>query len=367
MSGIVLEPVGTGASILIVDDLPDHLAFAGAILRQQGYRVHAAVSGQAALAFLEHHIPDLIVLDVHMEGMDGLELCRRIKQQEHTRDIPVIFVTADNHPAAITAGFEAGCCDYVSKPFVRAEYLARISAHLRIAQQTRALAEAYDELDRFCSAVSHDLKSPLGVMRMLLSALREELGGGLDGEAARIVTMLDDKAGELTVMVNRLLEFSRMCNIQPSFEVLDLETMLRACFHEQQLAEPDRQIILRCDALPPVRGDAVLIRMMLKNILSNAFKFTRTREQAVITVGASEEDGFTVISIRDNGVGFDMAYAGRLFRIFQRLHDQSKFEGTGVGLAMADRIMRRHGGRIRMQGKVNEGAEVFLYFPRCEQ
>lgn len=367
MSGGGLEPAEAGASILIVDDLPDHLAFAGAILRQQGYRVHAAASGKAALAFLARHMPDLIVLDVHMEGMDGMELCRRIKQQERTKDIPVIFVTADSHPAAITAGFEAGCCDYVSKPFVRAEYLARISAHLRIAQQTRALADAYDELDRFCSAVSHDLKSPLGVMRMLLSALREEMGSSLEGEAARIVTMLDDKAGELTAMVNRLLEFSRMCNIKPSFEMLDLAAILRACFHEQQLAEPDRRVVLRCGTLPPVRGDAVLIRMMLKNIISNAFKFTRTREEAVIEVRASEEDGFTVISVRDNGVGFDMAYAGRLFRIFQRLHEQSEFEGTGVGLAMADRIMRRHGGRIRMEGKVNEGAEVFLYFPRCEQ
>lgn len=359
-------PVEAGASILIVDDLPDHLAFAGAILRQQGYRVHAAASARAALAFLERHMPDLIVLDVHMEGMDGLELCRRIKKQERTKDIPVIFVTADSHSEAITAGFEAGCCDYVSKPFVRAEYLARISAHLRIAQQTRALAESYKELDRFCSAVSHDLKSPLGVMRMLLSALREELGDGLDGEAARIVTMLDDKAGELTLMVNRLLEFSRMCNIKPSFEILDPEAMVRACVSEQQLAEPDRRVVLRCGALPPVRGDAVLLGMMFKNIISNAFKFTRSREETVITVRAWEEDGFTVISVKDNGVGFDMAYVGRLFRIFQRLHEQSEFEGTGVGLAMAERIMHRHGGRIRIEGKVNEGAEVFLYFPRCE-
>ncbi|HIY13232.1 MAG TPA: HAMP domain-containing histidine kinase, partial [Candidatus Agathobaculum merdipullorum] len=151
-------------------------------------------------------------------------------------------------------------------------------------------------MDRFCSAVSHDLKSPLGVMRMLLSALREEMGSSLEGEAARIVTMLDNKAGELTTMVSRLLEFSRMCNIKPSFEILDLAAAVRVCFHEQQLAEPDRRVVLRCGALPPVRGDAVLIRMMLKNIISNAFKFTRTREEAVIEVRASEEDGFTAAS-----------------------------------------------------------------------
>lgn len=257
------------AHILIVDDLPDHLAFAGTILRQQGYRVHAATSGWAALAFLEKRLPDLIVLDIHMEGMDGLELCRRIRENRQTSEIPVIFVTAETAPEVITAGFDAGCCDYVPKPFVRAEYLARISAHLRIARQNKALRTAYKELDRFCSAVSHDMKSPLSVMCMLL-----------------------------------------------------------------------------------------------KNIISNAFKFTRGRENAKITVTAGEEDDFTVIAVRDNGAGFDMQYADRLFRIFQRLHDDSEFEGTGVGLAMAQRIMERHGGRIRMTGEVNNGATVFLYFPQ---
>lgn len=257
------------AHILIVDDLPDHLAFAGTILRQQGYRVHAATSGRAALAFLEKCLPDLIVLDIHMEGMDGLELCRRIRENRQTSEIPVIFVTAETAPEVITAGFDAGCCDYVPKPFVRAEYLARISAHLRIARQNKALRTAYKELDRFCSAVSHDMKSPLSVMCMLL-----------------------------------------------------------------------------------------------KNIISNAFKFTRGRENAKITVTAGEEDDFTVIAVRDNGAGFDMQYADRLFRIFQRLHDNSEFEGTGVGLAMAQCIMERHGGKIRMTGEVNNGATVFLYFPQ---
>lgn len=201
------------AHILIVDDLPDHLAFAGTILRQQGYRVHAATSGRAALAFLEKRLPDLIVLDIHMEGMDGLELCRRIKENRQTSEIPVIFVTAETAPEVITAGFDAGCCDYVPKPFVRAEYLARISAHLRIARQNKALRTAYEELDRFCSAVSHDLKSPLSVIRMLLSMLKDELGDSVPDEAAHILGILDGKAELLTAMVERLLEFSRMCSI----------------------------------------------------------------------------------------------------------------------------------------------------------
>lgn len=356
----------SGARILVVDDLPDHLAFAGAILRQQGYRVHAATSGQAALVFLESRIPDLIVLDIHMAGMDGLELCRCIKQNERTCAIPVIFVTAETDPAVITAGFDAGCCDYVSKPFVRAEYLARISAQLRIAGQVKALAAAYDELDRFCSAVSHDLKSPLGVIQMLLTALRQELGDTLTDEAARLAGMLDDRTALLTEMVDRLLAFSRMCNIKPCFQMLDLTAMLHEVFDEQRLAEPERQIDLLCGVLPSVRGDPVLVRLLLKNILHNAFKFTRGRRRAVISVSAMEQDAFTVLSIQDNGVGFDMQYADRLFGIFQRLHAEEEFEGTGVGLAMADRIMRRHGGHVRMEGKVNQGAEVFLYFQRSD-
>ena len=352
------------AHILVVDDLPDQLAFAGTILRQQGYRVHAATSGRAALAFLEKRLPDLIVLDIHMEGMDGLELCRRIKENIRTREIPVIFVTAETAPEVITAGFEAGCCDYVPKPFVRAEYLARISAHLRIARQNRALRTAYEELDRFCSAVSHDLKSPLGVMRMLLSMLRGELGENVPDEAAHILGILDGKAELLTAMVERLLEFSRMCSIRPHMEELEMNALLREVYDEQRLAEPERQVALEAGTLPPVRGDAVLVRMLLRNIISNAFKFTRGRENARITVTADEEDDFTVLAIRDNGAGFDMQYADRLFRIFQRLHDDSEFEGTGVGLAMAQRIMERHGGKIRMTGEVNKGATVFLYFPQ---
>ena len=352
------------AHILIVDDLPDHLAFAGTILRQQGYRVHAATSGRAALAFLEKRLPDLIVLDIHMEGMDGLELCRRIKENRQTSEIPVIFVTAETAPEVITAGFDAGCCDYVPKPFVRAEYLARISAHLRIARQNKALRTAYEELDRFCSAVSHDLKSPLSVMRMLLSMLKDELGDSVPDEAAHILGILDGKAELLTAMVERLLEFSRMCSIRPNMVPLDMSTLLHEVYDEQRLAEPERQVELEMEPLPLVHGDAVLVRMLLKNIISNAFKFTRGRENARITVTAGEEDDFTVIAVRDNGAGFDMRYADRLFRIFQRLHDDSEFEGTGVGLAMAQRIMERHGGKIRMTGEVNNGVTVFLYFPQ---
>ena len=359
-----MEGRTTGARIIIVDDLPDHVTFAGTLLRGEGYRVSAATSGAEALRFLAGHRPDLIVLDIKMDDMDGLEVCRRIKSAPETREIPVIFVTAETDSAVITEGFAAGCCDYVSKPFVRAEYLARIAAHLSIARHAQELAAAYDELNLFCSAVSHDLKSPLSVIRLLLGTLESELDGKLSGEAEKIIEMLDDKAAHLTEMIGRLLEFSRMCNIRPAFEQLDLNAVFNEIFGELRLLEPERRITLLCGTLPAVWGDPVLVCMLLKNVLTNAFKFTRVRQNALITVGAFEENGYTVISVRDNGAGFDMQYADRLFGIFQRLHPTEAFEGTGVGLAMVDRIMKRHGGRVHMEGEVDRGAEIFLYFPQ---
>lgn len=145
-------------------------------------------------------------------------------------------------------------------------------------------------------------------------------------------------------MIERLLEFSRMCSITPEKEHLDMTEIFRDAYTEQSLMEPDRKVILDMDKLPEIYGDEVLIHMLVKNLMSNAFKFTRHSENAVITVTASYDGCFTVISVKDNGAGFDMAYSDKLFKVFQRLHTSEEFEGTGVGLALADRIMKRHGG-----------------------
>ena len=213
-----------------------------------------ADNGEEALELAELVRPDVVLTDIKMPFMDGLELCRRIKENRQTSEIPVIFATAETAPEVITAGFDAGCCDYVPKPFVRAEYLARISAHLRIARQNKALRTAYEELDRFCSAVSHDLKSPLSVMRMLLSMLKDELGDSVPDEAAHILGILDGKAELLTAMVERLLEFSRMCSIRPNMVPLDMGTLLHEVYDEQRLAEPERQVELEMEPLLTVHG-----------------------------------------------------------------------------------------------------------------
>lgn len=350
------------ADILIVDDIPEHIAFSGAILKSEGYRIYAVTDAKAALQLLKKRRPDLILLDIKMEGMDGLELCRRIKSDKETADIPVIFLTAERGSDIIRQGFECGCCDYVTKPFIREEYLARVKNHLEISRKTKELETSNNELNLFCSAVSHDLRSPLGVIKMLVQTLKNELGENGGEDALKIADMISEKSDKLIVMIERLLNFSKMCNITPEFETLDMERIISDAFEEQRSSEPDRSITLIMGTLPQISGDAVLIEMLVKNLISNAFKFTRPRENAVITVSAAPDDEYSVISIKDNGVGFDMAYADKLFKVFQRLHLSEEFDGSGVGLALADRIMRRHGGKIEAYGMVDKGAEFRLFF-----
>lgn len=354
------------AEILIVDDMPDYIAFASSILRDEGYKVYAASSGKAALKFLETRKPDLIVLDIKMSGMDGLEVCKAIKSSNETRNIPVIFLTSEASADVISQGFEIGCCDYVVKPFVKKEYLARIRTHLQISRQSRELAAAYNELDMFCSAVSHDLKSPLNVISMLVSSLEDELENDNKAEAFAVAEMIKNKSGQFVTMIERLLEFSHMCNIRPNMRELDLNKIFSEVFKELHALEPDRSIEMISGILPPVAGDEVLIKLAVKNILSNAFKFTRNRKNGVITVNFRDEGEYLAVSVKDNGAGFDMKYHEKLFKVFQRLHDADEFEGSGIGLALVDRVMKRHGGKVSIFGKVDKGAEICLYFKKYE-
>ncbi|MGN0592179.1 MAG: response regulator [Ruminococcus sp.] len=354
------------AEILIVDDIPEHIAFAGNLLRSEGYRVYAVTNGTAALHFLETKHPDLIMLDIKMNGMDGLTVCRHIKENPDTSDIPVIFLTAETKTEAIKQGFTLGGCDYVVKPFLREEFLARVKTHLNISRQSHALSIANQELKQFCSAVSHDLKSPLNVINMLIAALSNELGENQSDDVSQIMDMICKKSNQLIVMIDRLLEFSKMCNITPEMEPLELSSIIKEICNELKSLEPDRCITLNCETLPTVMGDEVLVNMLLKNVLSNAVKFTRHREEAIITVRALPDAVYHVISIQDNGVGFDMAYADKLFQVFQRLHEDNEFEGSGIGLALVYRIMKRHGGKVEAIGKVDHGAEIKLYFPKSK-
>lgn len=352
------------AEILVVDDMPDQIAYSVTLLRAEGYRIFAASSGKAAMYFLERHIPDLILLDIQMADINGLEVCRMIKASDRTRDIPIIFLTSETSPEMIAQGFELGGCDYVKKPFIKEEYLARIKTHLQVYNQQRQMTAMNNELTQFCSAVSHDLKAPFNIINMLIEMLRSELGEDADDSIKTIMDMIVSKATQTKTMVERLFEFSKMCNVTANVRHIDIAGMARSIFNDLYELEPEgRDIEFIVGELPLIDADEVLAGIMLKNLLSNAIKYTSKREKAVIELTGRREGSYNVIKIRDNGSGFDMTYSKKLFQVFQRLHSDEEFEGSGVGLALIKRIMDRHGGKVEAYGEVDKGAEFSLWFP----
>lgn len=354
------------AEILIVDDMPDQIAYSGTLLKAEGYRVFAATSGKAAVTFLEKRTPDMILLDIQLGDTNGLELCRVIKSNQKTSAIPIIFLTSETSPEIISRSFELGGCDYVRKPFIKEEYLARIRTHLQIANQQKDLTNANNELTMFCSAVSHDLKAPFNIINMLIEMLRGELGENQEQGIYDIMDMIVSKATQTRIMIERLFEFSKMCNVKPKMKPVNIKEIAENTFKDLYALESGRKIDFICEDLPTVEGDEVLIGIMLKNLLGNAIKYTSKREIAVIEISGSSDKTYNKIKIRDNGSGFDMTYANKLFQVFQRLHSEEEFEGSGVGLALVNRIMERHGGLVEAYGEVDKGAEFSLLFPKYD-
>lgn len=354
------------SDILLVDDTPEHIEAAVLVLKDSNFRIRVATNGNTALKLIYDQKPDLILLDIYMPQMDGFELCRLIKNTPALKSIPIIFLTSFNNEESIRKGFESGGQDYVVKPFNATELLARVNTHLMLKKHAESLEEANKELDSFCYTVSHDLKSPLLSLNKLVEFLAADHLNQLDEDGKELVYNIQEKSSEIIHTVDRLLEFSKMCEMKVNFEILDLNEMFIDVYNELKSLEPQRSINIHIRPLPPVNGDGVMIRLLISNILSNAFKYTRHKDSAVIDIQSAEGKGEYVFSIKDNGAGFDMKYSSRLFGVFQRLHTKDEFEGSGVGLAICQRILKRHKGRAWMTGELDRGATFYFSLPKTE-
>ncbi len=250
------------------------------------------------------------------------------------------------------------------KPFNTSELLARVNTHIILKRQTESLKEANRELDGFCYTVSHNLKAPLLSINKLIEYLIADYRNKLDSEGQELVAIIQEKSVEVIAVIDHLLEFSRMCELPMQNEAIRLEQLFLDVYNELIQLQDHRQVRLILGQLPDVTGDPVMIRMLVYNIISNALKYTRNRETAVIEVSFSERESEYSFAVRDNGVGFDMRYSARLFGVFQRLHSQKEFEGSGVGLAICQKILKRHNGQAWITGEVDKGATFYFTFPK---
>ena len=233
----------------------------------------------------------------------------------------------------------------------------------RVKDRTAQLETANKELEAFSYSVSHDLRAPLRAIDGFARILEEDYTARLDDEGRRLLRIICGEAKRMGQLIDDLLAFSRMTRQQVESAQIDMTALAQAVFNEHAARTPGRELRLKLQPLPPARGDRALLRQALVNLISNAIKYTRSRAVAEIEIGGRAEGGENLYHVKDNGVGFDMKYAGKLFGVFQRLHTADEFEGNGVGLALVQRVIHRHGGRVWAEGKLNEGSTFYFTLP----
>lgn len=401
--------------VLIVDDIVENRYLLETILKAGGHDVVSTVNGAEALAVARANPPDLLVTDILMPVMDGFELCRRWKADETLRGIPLVFYTATYTSAKDESlARTLGADRFLVKPLppdalleevrealaaprtevpaadageVLQEYSealfrklqkkvgqleAEVATRKRVEEEVRALNAELEErvrsrtaeletsireMEAFSYSVSHDLRAPLRAIDGYSALLDSEASASLDAEARELLRKIRASARTMSTLIDELLEFSRTGRTELRRTRLDMGEIVRSAFEQLTTPGERERVELRVGPLPPADGDPALVRHVVMNLLSNALKFSSHRDRPVVEVGGREEGGRAVYFVRDNGAGFDMKYVAKLFGVFQRLHSPSEFPGVGVGLAIVQRIVARHGGNVSATGRVGEGAE----------
>jgi signal transduction histidine kinase len=240
-------------------------------------------------------------------------------------------------------------------------YAAERTERQKVQERTAELAAANKQLDAFSYSVSHDLRAPLRAVDGYARILEEDFGSRMDEEGRRLLAVVRASAKKMGVLIDDLLEFARQGRGQPAKRAFNMGELVTAVAAEQAKAYPRAE--LRVAALPDAPADPVLLRQIWVNLVGNAFKYSSKRDAPLVEIGARTEAAEIVYWVRDNGAGFDMRFAQRLFGVFQRLHTAEEFSGTGVGLAIVERIVSRHGGRVWAESQLDEGATFYFTLP----
>ncbi|MGK7878883.1 MAG: response regulator [Crocosphaera sp.] len=357
--------------ILIVDDIPENLQLLFTMLTEQGYEVRRVLSGKQALNVVRVEPPDLILLDIKMPELDGYQVCKRLKADPITQNIPVIFLSALNDTFDKVKAFEVGGVDYISKPFQLQEVIVRIENQLNLLRMQQKLEKknaelelVNQELEAFSYTVSHDLRTHLSVVNNIIYLLNQKYRQELSDTVQKYINFLEeesDRLGEIIEDLWRLSE-SKSKYLDMVLDSFNLSEVVRKIINRFNIESEvkSKDFIIEPDVY--VMGDQGLIKIALENLLENANKFTSKREQPRVEFGQLQQDAQTIYFVKDNGVGFDPKKAEKLFTPFFRLHQEQEFSGTGIGLATVKRIIERHDGKIWYETKINQGTTFYFTF-----
>ncbi|MBI5524348.1 MAG: response regulator [Desulfarculus sp.] len=386
-------------AVLIVDDSATKRFSLKSVLDDVGYEVVEASSGKEALRQLLKREFACILMDVNMPEMDGFEAASMIRKRPRSEHVPILFVTAmHTSDEDRYKGYSLGAVDYLLSPVVPEVLRAKVAVFVDLMRMRRevekqkellelvnhALAEevearsraeeevrsynqrlevANKELESFSYSVSHDLRAPLRSMDGFARVLMDKYAAVLDEQGLDYLNRVRAASQRMGSLIEDLLKLSQLTRAELKLSPVDLSELAADIAQELKTASPEPAVEFKLTPGLMAQADRNLLRQVLENLLSNAWKFTGRVEHPLVEMGMEEIDGQRVFMVRDNGAGFDMAHAERLFAPFQRLHSAAEFPGTGIGLAIVQRVINRHGGRIWVRAVVDQGATFYFTLP----
>jgi two-component system, sensor histidine kinase and response regulator len=354
--------------LLIVDDEAAQLRALCETLEMEGYKTQGFRSAQQALAILRPGEFDLLLTDLKMPEMDGISLIKSAAQIDPM--LGAVVMTGHGTIDTAVLAMQGGALDYILKPFkvqailavvVRALNLQRLRSEnaalqARERRQSEELAAAYQALESFSYSISHDLRTPLRTVGGFAQILEDDFGEQVPEEGRRVIQIIRDGCYKMDQLIVGLLAFSQAGRRPFELAPIDMSAFAREAAAEAVAVYEGPTPRIDIAELPPSAGDPTVMRQVWSNLIANALKYSSKRPQPHIRISGRIDGQENIYQVEDNGAGFDMRHAHKLFGVFQRLHGTEEFAGTGVGLAIVHRIIVRHGGRIWAQGVPNEGA-----------
>lgn len=358
-----------GLKILIVDDTPENLLVIAKTLEPEGYDMRFSEDGVAALTVTKKTDFDLILLDVMMPHMDGFEVCRRLKADPATANIPVIFLTAKTDTESVVTGFDVGGVDYVTKPFQVGELRARVETHLSLRLREQELCQLNATKDKFISILAHELKIPLGGVKGFVSLLHEQFDNFSIADIRENISLVKDTIENISSLLENLLNWSNLhtglVSYRPSnFELCAVMADIANLYEEDAV---HKQITLDIQAQGDlwVHGDIEMVEIVLRNLVSNAIKFGH--QNGLVRMLAEERQQDVLVTIEDDGRGITEEECKKLFRLDTEVKQMGTYGelGTGMGLILAKEYIDRHGCRIWLESESEKGTRVFFTLPKA--
>jgi len=353
--------------ILIVDDNLANLHVTTSLLKTEGYRIGLAQDGPSALKQLESRTPDLILLDIMMPGIDGLEVCKTIKEQPHLAEIPVIFLTAKDSMDDLVEAFKVGGIDYITKPFQKDELLARVKTHIDLYWSRRRIEEMNMTRDKLYSIIAHDIKTPFSNIMLMIDALKNKHIDPSSKAFTDIVNRLAENTNSTYSLLKNLLTWTRFQthsnDLSPQLN--SISALVYETVHLLGESALKKSIQIKTEFQEPCLGyfDETTMHTVIRNLISNAIKFTP--EHGHIHISLITKDDYQWLIIKDTGVGMSQEIIQTIFEYHKTVTTPGTAgePGTGLGLMMIKDFVARNKGKVQVKSQVDRGTEISVLIP----